>query len=338
MTDPPQGKFHSFMAPYLEKYVQIRQTLGYVLRSDIHLLRQLDDYILWKGLSRLNQIDDRFAANWMFSVSSHAAGTKNTRLVVLRSFCSYLVRLGLLKENPALKLPYLEVPPFKPYIYSLQEIAALIHQSRTWKNPPHRLFMGWLMSTLIYTLYACGLRLGEALNLKLEDIDFSENTLSLWKTKFHKERLVPFSKETRERLIQYLAVRDMRRPSFCNPDDYLFRPTRNRYYAQTIYKYFHEIRLACGFTKSHEPRLHDLRHTFAVHRLYKWYQEDKDVLNKLPLLSTYMGHVCISSTQVYLTIARGLLREGNRRFQKLSEPIPQDYLEKVLKKNAGAKS
>ena len=228
MSEQSQRKFHSFLAPYLQRYMQIRQTMGYVLRSDIQLLRRLDYYFLWRGLSRLDQIDDHFASNWMFSVSSHAAATKNTRLVILRSFCNYLVRLDLLKENPALKIPYLEVPPFKPYIYSLQEIAALIHQARKWKNPSSRLFMGWLMATLIYTLYACGLRLGEAMNLKLEDIDFSENTLSLWKTKFHKERLVPFSKETRDRLMQYLAVREMCRPSFCKPDDYLLSPTINR--------------------------------------------------------------------------------------------------------------
>ena len=338
MSEQPQRKFHSFAAPYLEKYIELRQTMGYVLRSDIYLLRQLDEYILWRGLSRLDQIDDHFAANWMFAVSSYSAATKNNRLAVLRNFCTYLVRLGLLKENLAVRVPSLEMPPFKPYIYSLSEIAALIHQARTWQSPPHRHFMGWLMATLIYTLYACGLRLGEALNLKLEDIDFSENTFSLWKTKFHKERLVPFSKETRERLIQYLAVREIRRPSFCNPDDYLFRHARNRHYAQTIYKYFHEIRVACGFTKPHEPRLHDLRHSFACHRLYKWYQEDKDVLNKLSRLSTYMGHVCISSTQVYLKITKALLREGNSRFRDLSEPIPQYFLKKSLKKYAGDKS
>ena len=116
--------------------------------------------------------------------------------------------------------------------------------------------------------------------------------------------------------------------------DPFFAHPGGKYSNGGIQKRFYLLLAHCGMTKSGRggPRLHDLRHAFAVHRLYKWYQEGRDILNKLPLLSTYMGHVNIENTQVYLTITQALLREGDRRFQRGFEAVADKALKRAFNK------
>ena len=175
------------------------------------------------------------------------------------------------------------------------------------------------------------MRIREALNLQVIDVDFRENTLSLWRTKFHKERLIPFSTRIQEKLEMYLQERNKRFPQFRQEDTPFFCHARGSYHYNTILKYFHGLLIKCDLKKERGPRLHDLRHAFAVHRLYKWYQDGHDVMNKLPLLSTYMGHVSVEDTQVYLTVTRSLLRQANFRFKEHAEHIPRRVLAKILK-------
>lgn len=185
---------------------------------------------------------------------------------------------------------------------------------------------------MILLIYACGLRLGEALKLRIQDVDFEEKTLALWNTKFHKERIVPFSSEVGEKLSAYLALRESRRPQD-GSDVPFFGWDGIRHSKSIVHRYFRELLVRCGLSKptGPGPRLHDLRHTFATHRLYKWYQEGKDPLNRLPWLTTYMGHVNIENTQVYLTIAQELLREGDRRFQDRFEDLAEKAAGRVVR-------
>jgi site-specific recombinase XerD len=319
---PVPFRFYSRLAPLLEQYLFFRQHLGYIIarKNILYAYRNLDQFINFRSLSRPDQIDEPFAANWMFSIPQHSARTKNMRLQLLRNFCRYLVRLGHLKEDPTRRIPYLrEKPPPLPHLYTIKELTRLLQEADRWKSRWSHRFPGWVMGTFVHLVYACGLRLSEATNLKLAHIDFSQNTLSLWKTKFHKERLVPFSSSTAQRLKQYLAVRALRYPMQCGPDDYLFCHKHGKYSSCGIQYLFRQLLLGAGFTKPKGHRIHDLRHTFAVHRLYKWYQDGADPLNKLSLLSTFMGHVNIEQTQVYLTITQALLREGDKRFAALFE-------------------
>ena len=101
-----------------------------------------------------------------------------------------------------------------------------------------------------------------------------------------------------------------------------------------VEEHFRRILVRCGLRKStgRGPRLHDLRHTFATHRLYKWYQDGQDPLNRLPWLTTYMGHVNIEKTQVYLTVTQALLREGDRRFQERFEGLAEKAVSRARRK------
>jgi integrase/recombinase XerD len=152
--------------------------------------------------------------------------------------------------------------------------------------------------------------------------------------KFHKERLVPFSVPIATKLKSYLAIRRRCFPTH-NDQAPFFCHKGGKYHSCTIQMHFRCLLVRCGLAKPGpgrgSPRIHDLRHTFACHRLYKWYQEGHDLMNKLPLLSTCMGHVNIQATQVYLTITLAMLREGDRRFQAAFEGVAQKSLKRDLK-------
>jgi integrase/recombinase XerD len=326
--------FTSSLAIHLRAYLDLRLHLGATSFAKAHYAKELDDYLTFHGVGSVQRIDEGLVVNWLHSLPRQAPATKNAKLAFARGFLSYLVRVGMLKDNPALRIPYLKQKTYKPHIYTIQEIQRLLEEAReNQRRYPNRL-TGWTMETIIFLLYACGLRLSEALNLRMRDVDFEETVLSLWKTKFHKERLVPFSPAVGAKLRSYLVRRRKSYPAV-GLDAPFFCHARGKYKINSIEGCFRVLLVRCGMAKPTGrgvPRLHDFRHSMAVHRLYKWYQEGHDILNKLPLLSTYMGHVNIENTQVYLTITRALLREGDRRFQDAFEQVTEKTISRTLGK------
>jgi integrase len=335
MNTPASRRFHSFLAPQLEAYVQFRQNLGYTSFAKPYNALDLDHYVLFYGIDSVEKLNEGAVFHWVHSIPERKAHTKNQRISFARGFFRYLIRVGLAQANPAQNIRRLIPKPPPRHIYTLLEIQQILDEARKLQGrTPKSVLLGSTLETMILLIYACGLRISEALKLTIEDVDFEENTLSLWRTKFHKERLVPFSDPIAQKLKSYLAIRRRcfppqsdQAPFFCHKG--------GEYHGCTIEVHFLCILIRCGLAKPGQgrghPRIHDLRHTFACHRLYKWYQEGHDLMNKLPLLSTYMGHVDIQATQVYLTITLVLLREGDRRFQGSCEGVAQKSLKRALK-------
>lgn len=333
-------QFHSFLATHLATYLKFKQSFGYTSfgSGSVPLLaRSFDHYLLFRGCSSIHQIDESLLANWIHTVSHRSAKTKNVYLMFVRKFFDYLLRIEVTKENPARRIPWLKTKPYRPYIYTLQEIQGILQQARSLhENEPSGL-LGQTLATLLFLLYACALRISEALKLKIQDVDFQENTLSLWKTKFHKERLVPFSKETASKLKDYLVLRQKAFPQSDPKAPFFVHKGKSLSY-YTVRDHFRTFLAGIGLAhlrgRGHtRPRLHDFRHTAAVHRLYKWYQEGYDILNKLPILSTYLGHTDIAHTQVYLTISQFLIREGDRRFQATFENLTKKTIQRAFHKS-----
>lgn len=325
----------SFLGPQLRAYLEFMVAMGYSsFGNSFHrsLARDLDYYLVFRSVAKVKEIDEGLVANWMHAVASLAPGSKNQKLRFARGFLRHLARQGLARDNPAERIPYLKFADPKPHIYTLLEIHEILQEAGRYKRKHPGSLLGWTLETMILLIYACGLRISEALNLRIKDVDFTENTLSLWRTKFHKERLVPFSPVVAKKLAAYLAVRDKHRPP-SGTEEPFFPSRAGKYHRSTIEHHFRKILVRCGLAKPKgrgAPRIHDLRHAFAVHRLYKWYQDGCDPLNKLPFLSTYMGHVNIESTQFYLTITQALLREGDRRFQTGFEGVVDKVLRRAL--------
>jgi integrase len=173
--------------------------------------------------------------------------------------------------------------------------------------------------TLIAFLYATGLRISEALALKLGDIDWRRSLLQIRKTKFHKARLVPMASSTCSGIKRFLLDRAEKGHPTTGESPLFVNAKGSRLSYSTALGAF--IRIACraGVRRSIEvrpARIHDLRHSAAVRRLYLWYQAGKNVQALLPVLATYLGHSSVSSTQVYLTTTAELLAEASSRFEQ----------------------
>lgn len=205
---------------------------------------------------------------------------------------------------------------FHPHIYTPQEIQKLITEAG--RLTPAGSLRPHTYVTLLGLLYCAGLRISEALALRLADVDLNERVLWIRESKFHKSRLVPFGPDVSAALEQYRVQRAARGfPQ--QPEAALFMNKWKRPCAYPrVCATFLAIARRAGVRKpaGHSgPRLHDLRHTFAVHRLLAWYRDGGDVQARLSLLADYLGHVSLVSTQVYLEITAELMGQAAQRFQ-----------------------
>ncbi len=216
---------------------------------------------------------------------------------------------------PAIPKP--SAPAFLPYIYTHEELRRLLDAvpaACAGRVP----IEDHVFRTLLLLLYGAGLRIGEALALTRGDVDLREACLRVRETKFFKSRLVPLGKDLTGILTEYLGKRNAchcsaeQAPLFCFRDGSPLSQSAAR-------SAFRRLRTHAGVRREggarRQPRLHDLRHAAAVHRLIVWYDRGADVQALLPKLATYLGHVDLTATQRYLTLTPELLRQASQRFE-----------------------
>lgn len=237
----------------------------------------------------------------------------------LLGFYEYAIGRGFVDSSPLpLTLPK-RPPAFVPYIYTRDELRQLFKAALTYQKN-RSCIEPFMINKLLLVLYSTGLRLREALSLTMNNVDFPHAVIIVEETKFYKSRLVPFGKQLAEELSKYLKWRKKKgfpqeetSPFFYGKDN---RPLN----MSTVEGIFQRIRQKAEVKRTdnarYQPRLQDLRHCFAVHRLISWYQENADVQQLLPVLSVYMGHAHLAATSIYLTMTNDLLREAGKRFEK----------------------
>ena len=219
-------------------------------------------------------------------------------------------------------LPTLPADPrssFVPYIYSHAELRRLLDAIPAVCAVRLSLAEDYCMRALLLTLYGAGLRLGEALRLKDTDVDLRDAVLTIHETKFFKARLVPIGQDLLLVLRDYRTRRDRRHG--VHPDAPFFRLRNGAPLNKSVAECtFCRVRATAGVQRQggprQQPRLHDLRHTAAVHRLLRWYRTGVDLQQQLLRLATYLGHKDLSGTQRYLTLTPQLLRTASRRFAR----------------------
>jgi integrase len=231
----------------------------------------------------------------------------------LRGFARYAVSRGYVATLPLpTRLPK-RPPPFVPYIYSHEELRRLFETAAAYRGC---VVEADTIQTVVLLLYGAGLRLCEAIDLDRADVDADQAVLTIRQTKFGKTRLVPFGSQLRGALAQYAAGGANRA---AREAPFFTTPTGARLKQRTVQGCFRCVWDQAGIRRSDgrrfQPRLHDLRHTFAVHRLTSWYPQGADVQRLLPQLSTYLGHTSLSCTQVYLSMTPELLQEASARFE-----------------------
>jgi len=300
----------------IAQYVAFRKSLGAKFEANESLLRTFARVVgEGRHVGSVKPREVTAFLNGRGPVTRHW----HRKYIVLRGFFRYAVSRGYLSASP-LPTTVPKLPErYKPYIYSREELRRLF--DRTTAAQTQRFQMeSHTFRTLLLLLYGAGLRVSEALSLNLKDVDLQEAVLVIRDTKFFKTRLVPLGSELNDVMKQYAKRR--RKYGHSQSGDAPFFVTRlgARIPLYLLQRGFRRLRTQAGVRREdgarYQPRLHDLRHAAAVHRLTAWYREGKNVHRLLPLLSTYLGHVDIVSTQIYLTVTPELLHEANKRFAK----------------------
>jgi site-specific recombinase XerD len=215
-----------------------------------------------------------------------------------------------------------EPEPLIPYIYSQEELRRVLQAAQ--KQKPWCKLEADCLRALLLLLYGAGLRISEALRLTLGDLDLADRLVTIRETKFYKTRLVPMGSDLTQALTAYLAARRERgHPS--PPEAFLLvtrhsLPVSVQLAEDTFKRLCREVGVRRNDHSRFLPRLHDLRHSFAVHRLTACYREGGDVQRLLPQLATYLGHIDIGCTQRYLTLTPELLGQASQRFEQYAAP------------------
>lgn len=298
----------------VELFVSLKRSLGAVFSADRRILKFFGRTL---GDVPLETISPEMCRTFCRGTGAPTRWWER-KYYTLRGFFAFMVSRGHLVASP-LPAGIPRIPKsFLPYIYSREEIQRLLAATDSLKSPSSPV-RALTYRTIILVLYAAGLRPSEGLRLRCCDVDLEGRVLSIWDTKFFKSRLVPFGADLARVLGSYRAARQLL-PMPDGPRSAFFASRTGRSRSlNRLEAVFAHLRALAGIRRSSEsrwqPRLHDLRHTFAVHRLIAWYQDGVDVQVRLPLLSTYLGHINISGTQSYLTMTPALLAEASKRFE-----------------------
>lgn len=284
-------------------YLDLRHSLGHAVADVGRLLPSFVTYLDEHGL---DTVTVAAALDWAQpSPTSNGTSVGPRRMTAARGFARYLAGIDENTEVPPLGLMSSRQRWRRPFIYTPNDIAAVMRQARTTIASPLR---AATYDTLVGLLTATGLRIGEAINLDLSDVDWDDAVLLIRESKFGKSRLVPLHPSTMRALADYTALRQELQPR-PNTPSFFASLTRNRLIYAVVSQTFRRLvdGAGVGTDTPSPPRLHDLRHTFAVATLLAWYRSDEDVQAKIPALSTYLGHREPTSTYWYLSATPELL-------------------------------
>lgn len=264
---------------------------GYYLQSLAHAAEEAD--------LKTDCMTKEFVEAWCQKREYESHKTWSNRIIVIRRLADYMELRGMTVYKPSIMIP-VKPSDFTPHIYTISELKRFFEQADLlpfYPNCPNR---GPVASLLFRMLYGCGLRISEALNLTMRDVDLNGGVLTIWNSKFGKNRYVPMSPELTERCRRYAAITRNGAPENA---PFFPAPDGGHYSQRAIYTTFRRILENAGIPYTGQgPRIHDFRHTFSVHCLKKWILAGKDMNAALPVLSAYLGHKGLSATQDYLRL------------------------------------
>ena len=298
----------------IDAYLTLKRSLGAGLKAQETILRAFGRAL---GEIPLDAISAEACATFCRSTGAPTRFWENKHQT-LRGFFTYLVSRGYLIASPLQEPGPRAAHAFQPYISSHEELQRLLQATGTLTSARFPL-QPLTYRTLLLILYGAGLRASEGLRLRCCDVDLCERLLSIWDTKFFKSRVVPIGEDLGQALGTYRQAREsLPKPAGARSAFFAVR-SGDAISRQQLEKVFRRLRQHAGIgrpaTDRWQPRLHDLRHTMAVHRVIAWYRESVDVEARLPLLAAYLGHVNVSGTQIYLTMTPELLAEASWRFE-----------------------
>jgi integrase/recombinase XerD len=305
--------YQGIFSELLKKFVAFKQSLGFKYNNEADELYRFSVFSTKFALTE-PKLTKEIVLEW--NARRPGEGVKNVqrRAYCLRQFAIYLNSMGVDS--------YIATPDsntrhytFTPYIFSRSEMEKIFAKSD--RVYPHKLSnMHLILPVILRMLYCCGLRISEAVNLQNKHVNLKEGILEIKNSKFGKDRMVPMSDSMISICRQYF--RNTHKGS--SADDYFFCDINGKQIKQdNVYRRFRQVLWECGIShggKGNGPRLHDLRHTFAVHSLKKAVDQHTDVYCALPILSTYLGHASIEATGQYVRLTADFFPEINAILDK----------------------
>ncbi|MFZ5969516.1 MAG: tyrosine-type recombinase/integrase [Bacillota bacterium] len=310
----------------IESYIEYKQSLGYQLKTESQELRRFAKYT--REINHSESLTADLAMQWASLDSSLSRWYMARRLETVHTFAVYAASI-----DPEAQVPQTGVfgkchGRVTPYIYKEEEILRLMNESlNLFTTDGIRCLT---VSTALGLLWSTGIRVSELTNLKVKDVNFKERYLHIKNTKFHKDRLVPLHQTVVEQLEKYDS-KLRGKLSGRSEDDFFFVTTNGRRFNTRAFEYaFQQLRFCLmpdggNNWKRRQPRLYDIRHSFACRTILKWLESGEDVNQKLYSLSVYMGHVKPADTYWYITSTPELLSLACGKFELLCGKELQPY-------------
>lgn len=297
--------YKSVFAPYFNSFLKMKEQMGFTRTGFQNMFKELDQFFVATGASEPYITREHITA-WSQTRINDKARTLYDKHSIMRQFCHYMCHLGY--ECYIHRLPRQNWPPFVPYIFSHEQIECIFQESDK-LTLPTRCMTSVLMGIpcLIRLLYSTGMRIGEALSLKNEDVDFTHKSIRLKQTKNQVERLLPICPSLLKVLSQYKTYRDrMPVKEVSNAAAFFFVSTIGKPVGVgSVHHWFRVILKQCGIPRRSDgqgPRIHDLRHAAAVHSLIKMVRTGMDIYCAMPILSVFLGHKSLKGTETYVRL------------------------------------
>lgn len=284
-----------------QNFIDYKRSIGYTYDiRQCYSVKYLCDYLATHGGS-VSGLSKSVVEGYISHRGTESASTQSKRAYIIRQFGMYLTSLGYESYLPSYDC-IKQDKSFVPYIYSKDEIAAIINESEKLEKV-HQAPNSYLVyPMLLRILFGCGLRVSEALKLTEADIDLNNGTIYVEKSKCNNSRIVPMAKGLWNKCAEYY-----KEAGHYPSDGRYFFEVRSEvpYRRDSVYNRFRFFQEQAGIThygRGNGPRLHDARHTYAVYALEHMVQQGMDIYCALPILSAYLGHRTIESTEKYVRL------------------------------------
>jgi len=295
--------FRSVFAPYIESLIKLKRNLGYSYISSSYQLARLDQFAYSLG-EKGPSVTQEFAAKWLQKQPNETASTHYYRALYLVTLSSHISDLGINSFIP--RLPKTPTYNFVAFIYSEKEIERFfkVSDSLEFKALGSNVVL-FCFPLLMRFLYGTGIRIGEAFSLLEEDVKIDARYIKIKDSKNGKERIVPITKSLARNCEIYLEYKQ-KLPGEIKGLNYFFVGKQKKQVKKTsVFLWFKKCIYLLKMSEegfSGFPRIHDFRHTFAIHALTKMANDGIDLYTSLPILSTYLGHTSITATEKYVRL------------------------------------
>ncbi len=323
MSRPVWQRFESVLADPINRYLALKRSMGCRFNTEDRTLRVFDRFLADRGVRRVGDIDATVLEAFLAS-RPRSARSYNNLLGVVRRLLDWMVDQQELAVSPLQSRPRPQTARRLPFLYDEATIRRVLEYAAELPDGTRAPQRGATYATIFAILAAVGLRVGEVSRLQCGDVDLQRDVLLVRNSKFGKSRLVPVGPRLAARLRAYAALREQRL-GVAVPDTPFFTWNgRSPIVTNSIRNAFRDhlvprLQLKAPPGTRH-PCVHGLRHSFAVRTLLRWYREGIDPNARLNHLSTFLGHVGLHSTAVYLTITGEILQSANQRFEAFASP------------------